>query len=269
MGRQPKGDTAALTASAHVLVRGGIEEATAEVLPAAVVTERAGWCAALTREMTAQLLDEHWNPTDVRALASGRDAAGQPLPRQAYTALRRLGWPTSAPDGLYVNDRVARMAQEQAGRLLRSASWRDTLTSGILSTWPKEPTKRTSAEWDAVRTAVPGGKHLPSSVIRSRTRQVQAFANKHGRLPTDVFELEPTPNHSAVLLLAACDRQEATIERSTIDPGRALLRVKLPTGPDPRTRQDWSWMSVPLVLPPTVPADAALHLPTLRIVRGS
>jgi hypothetical protein len=105
-------------------------------------------------------------------------------------------------------------------------------------------------------------------MIKSRTRQVRAFVNKHGRLPADVFELEAPPKDSTVLLVAACDRQEATIGRSAADPGRALLRVKLPSRPDPRARRDWSWVSVPLVLPPTVPDGAALHLPTLRIVQG-
>ncbi|HEY2269757.1 MAG TPA: hypothetical protein VGI96_44570 [Streptosporangiaceae bacterium] len=120
------GGGAVLTACAPVLVRGGTDEAAGEVLLAGTVAEQVSWCAGLAREMTARLVEEHWNPADVRALASGRDAAGQALPKQAWMALRCLGWSVSAPDGVYVNDRVARMAQEQAGRLLRSAAWRDT-----------------------------------------------------------------------------------------------------------------------------------------------
>ncbi|HEX6450251.1 MAG TPA: hypothetical protein VF060_12400 [Trebonia sp.] len=269
MGGSSGGGVVALTASACVLVRGGIVEGTGEVLPAAAVAERAAWCAALVREMAAGLVEEHWNPGDVRALASGRDPAGRPLPKHAWTALRRLGWAAAAPEGVYVNDRVARMAQEQAGRLLRSAAWRDALTSGVLATWPQgDPAKRSACEWDAVRAAIPGGERLPSSVVRSRTRQVQAFEAKHGRLPAGVFELEAPPGAGAVLLLAACDRQEAVIGRPTGDPWRALLRVKLPSRPDPRSRSDWSWVSVPLMLPPTVPAGAVLHLPVLRVVKG-
>src|SRR5262249_22620883 len=149
----------------------------------------------------------------------------------------------AAPQGVYVNDRVCRMAQELAGRLLRAAAWRDGLTSGILAAWPqKDPAKRTPDEWAAVRAAVPDGQLLPSSVIRSRTRQVQAFGKQHGRLPADVFELEPPPPAAAVLLLAACDRQEAALERCAGDPGRALLRVKLPCRPDPAGRRDWWWI---------------------------
>jgi hypothetical protein len=42
----------------------------------------------------------------------------------------------------------------------------------------------------------------------------------------------------------------------------------LPTRPDPRGYKDWSWVAIPLLLPPTVPAGAVLHLPTLRIADG-
>ena len=71
-----------------------------------------------------------------------------------------------------------------------------------------------------------------------------------------------------MLILAACDRQQAAIERHEADPGRALLRLQLPARPDPRSYRDWSWVAVPLALPPTVPAAAALHLPTLRVAGG-
>jgi hypothetical protein len=222
-GSSAGGGSTGLTSCARVLIRGGADEGTGEVLSARVVAERAGWCAALAREMTAGLLAGHWNPEDVRALASGLDAAGRALPTQAWMALRRLGWGAAPPEGVHVNDRVARMAQEQAGRLLRSAAWRDALTAGVLAAWPQgDPAKRSPAEWDAVRAAVPGGERMPSPVIRSRTRQVQAFKKGHGRLPADVFELECPPGAGALLLLSACDKQEAVIERYATEPGLVL-----------------------------------------------
>lgn len=268
MSEDRGGGGAPLTASARVPVNGGIDEKTGGVLTARAAAERAGWCAALVQGMATRLLEGHWNPEDMRSLASGRDASGRPLPPWAWVALRRLGWSPTAPEGVRVNDRVCRMAQEQAGRILRSAGWRDALTYAITTTWPVNPGRRTPDEWDAVRAAMPGGEHMPSSVIRARTRQVQRFADDNGRLPDNVFELEAPPQTCAMLLLAACDRQAATIERSAADPGRALLRVQLPSCPDPRSYKDWAWVAVPLVLPPTVPARATLHLPTLRIVRG-
>ncbi|MGW0824362.1 zinc ribbon domain-containing protein [Streptomyces sp. NPDC002845] len=66
----------------------------------------------------------------------------------------------------------------------------------------------------------------------------------------------------------ACDSQQATIERGEDDPQRALLRLQLPTRPDPRSYRDWTWVACPVTLPPTVPHVAVLHLPTLRLVGG-
>ncbi|WP_351235072.1 zinc ribbon domain-containing protein, partial [Streptomyces sp. NPDC002133] len=183
-------------------------------------------------------------------------------------ALRRLGWTVAPPRGVKVNDRIVRMAQEQAGRGLRSAKWRADLTAGVVKTWPADPAHRTAGEWDAVRDAVPGGQFLPSGVIRSRTRQIAAFARKRGRLPADVFELESAPRTARMLLLSACDGQQVTIERNESDPGRALLRLQLPARPDPASYADWTWVACPISLPPTIPAKAVLHLPTLRIHQG-
>lgn len=69
-----------------------------------------------------------------------------------------------------------------------------------------------------VRASVPDGRYLPSSVIKARTRQVAAFEHTNGRLPADVFELESAPDTAGILLLAACDRQQATIERGDDPP---------------------------------------------------
>jgi IS605 OrfB family transposase len=245
MGRAGLADGAAVrTACARVLVRGGTDEKTGEALSAAAVAERVAWCAALVKVTAARLVTAHWDAGDLRALASGQDAQGRPLPAQAW------------------------MAQEQAGRILRSACWRDGLVRAVIATWPADPGKRTAEEWDAVRAAVPGGEHLPSAVIRARTRQVARFAAAQGRLPADVTGLEPPPDVPGTLILAACDRQQAILERHGTDPRRALLRLQLPARPDPGGYRDWTWVAVPLTLPPTVPAGAALHLPTLRAAGG-
>ncbi|WP_416986934.1 hypothetical protein [Streptomyces sp. T028] len=175
-----EGETAR-TACARGLLRTGVVEKTGQVLSATAVAERVGWAADLVSDMAAGLLAEHWNTADVDLLASGVDAEGRGLPSQAWMALRRLGWTSGPPEGVRVNDRVVRMAQEQAGRLLRSAKWRAGLTAGLLATWPADPVRRTPGEWDAVRAAVPDGGHLPSGVIRSRTRQIAAFQRRHAR----------------------------------------------------------------------------------------
>ncbi len=252
------------TACAQVLLRTGVVEKTGEVLTAARLAQRVGWVESLVSDMAAALLATHWRATDVDILASGVDARGRVLPSNAWMALRRLDWSVTPAEGLRVNDRIVRMAQEQAGRTLRAAKWRADLTAGVLESWPADPSRRTPQEWDAVRGAVPGGAHLPSSVITARTRQVVAFRRRHDRMPSDVFELEATPRSARILLLSACDGQQATISRGD-DPGRALLRLQLPTRPDPRCYQDWVWVACPFTLPPTIPPGALLHLPTLRV----
>jgi hypothetical protein len=255
------------TACAPGLLRTGVDEKTGELLPASVVAERVGWTVDLVSGMVSALTGGHWNTTDVEALAAGVDVGGRKLPSNAWMALRRLGWSTAPAEGIRVNDRIVRMAQEQAGRLLRSAKWRAGLTASVIATWPADPAERTAEEWDAVRDAVPGGRHLPSSVIKSRTRQIAAFVKKQGRMPIDVFEVEAEPRIARMLLLSACDGQQATIERGD-EPGRALLRLQLPTRPDPQSCRDWAWVSCPISLPPTIPASAVLHLPTLRLRHG-
>ncbi|MER5183473.1 zinc ribbon domain-containing protein [Streptomyces sp. NPDC002896] len=263
-----EGETAR-TACARAVLRTAVDEKTGELLPPRVLAERVGWVAGLVSGMAGALLAEHWNTSDVDLLASGEDAGGRKLPSNAWMALRRLGWTTAAPAGVTVNDRIVRMAQEQAGRTLRAAKWRADLTAGVLATWPADPAKRTGEEWDAVRVAVPDGQFLPSTVITSRTRQASAFHRQHGRLPVDVFELESAPRTARMLLLSACDRQQATLARGD-EPGRALLRLQLPTRPDPHSYRDWTWVACPVTLPPTIPANALLHLhlPTLRIHQG-
>ncbi|MEV0403230.1 hypothetical protein [Actinoallomurus sp. NPDC050550] len=183
----------AQTATAHALLRGGVDERTGEALTARVVAERVGWAADLVAGMTTDLLAEHWNAGDVSVLAGGADGAGRVLPSNGWMALRRLGWGVRVLDGVRVNDRIVRMAQEQAGRTLRGAQHRAQMVAGILNTWPADSDKRTPAEWDAVREAIPDGRSRPSGVIRARTRQVTAFVARHGRFPVDVFELEEVP----------------------------------------------------------------------------
>lgn len=161
------------------------------------------------------------------------------------------------------------MAQEQAGRTLRSVHCRADLVAGVVATWPADAARRTADEWDRVRAAVPGGQHVPAGLIKARTRQVSRFDRAHGRRPADVFELEGPPGAARVLLLSACDGQQATIERCADAPLRAVLRLQLPTRPDPRSYADWTWVACPIALPPTVPAGAVLHLPTLRTLRGT
>ena len=50
-------------------------------------------------------------------------------------------------------------------------------------------------------------------------------------------------------------------------PGERCCASSSPFGPT-RGYSDWTWVAVPLALPPTVAAGATMHLPTLRAVGG-
>jgi hypothetical protein len=66
---------------------------------------------------------------------------------------------------------------------------------------------------------------------------VAAFHTTHGRLPAGIYELEAAPGGGRQVVLAAADKQLATLARCEDDPARyAVLTVRLPVRPDPRTR---------------------------------
>ncbi|MFC9299618.1 hypothetical protein ACFTWH_28710 [Streptomyces sp. NPDC057011] len=166
----------------------------------------------------------------------------------------RVGWASTLVADMVTDLLVAHWRPADVDR-------RAELAAGVLGSWPVDPARRTEEEWVKVRAAVPGGQHVPSCVIKSRTRQIAAFLKAEGRLPADLCELESPPRAARLLLLAACDGQQATIERSGADPRRVLLRIQLPTRPDPTGYRNWTWVACPVGLPPTVPAGAVIHLP--------
>src|SRR5258705_4398941 len=111
------GVTATATCTAHR----GVVEASGQLLNAAALAQRVGWMSAIVRDMTRRLLDAHCRPSTLAALAAGVDAGGSTLPEHGWMALRRLGAVATAPDGVTVSDRVRRIAEEHAARLLRLA----------------------------------------------------------------------------------------------------------------------------------------------------
>ncbi|MDD9379965.1 zinc ribbon domain-containing protein [Streptomyces sp. ZAF1911] len=248
-----------------------MDTVTGEVLKAAALVERVGWLTALVETMAAGVVGGHWSRAELALLASGVARSGERLPSNAWMALRTLGWSAAVPAGLYVPDRVRRVAEEQAGRVLRSSEWRAGLVGAVLETWPAggDPMKRSVEEWAALRAACPQGAAVPASVFRSRTRQVLRFLAVHRRLPVDLCELEGAPGGGHQVVLAAADKQLATLARCEDDPAHfAVLTLRLPVCPDPHTRGDWHPVRIRFRLPPTIDATAALHAPTLRPRRG-
>lgn len=252
-----------LTSCASAGLRGGVVESTGEMLTTAQVVQRVGWLTAVASGMATRLLAEHWSPADLALLAAGVGLDGRKLPSSGWMALRRLGWETTTPDGMHGSDRVARIAGENAARLLRVAVSRDTVMRGVVASWPVNPARRTKDEWDALWAAVPAGTTRVE--VRNRSRQIATFERGHDRLPVSITELEAPPVVSPMLLLAAADKQQVTFNRT--DSG-AVLRLQVPLSQSPARSRDWAWVSLPIKIPPHVPAVTLLHTPTLRLRAG-
>ncbi|MER5226875.1 zinc ribbon domain-containing protein [Streptomyces flaveus] len=255
-----------LMATAPCTAFGGVVEGSGEQVGRALLYERVGFLAELSRELTSALVASRWDEASLNVLAAGVDEHGEKLPSKGWMALRRLDWATDAAPaaGVYVSDRVRRGAEEYAARTLRLALHRRTLLAAVLATWPADPFRRTGAEWAALRALLPTG--VSNAEIRNRTRQVRAHLTEHGKLPTGLCELEEPPQIAAQVLLAAMDRQQVTLQR--MDDGTARLRVKLPLCPAPASGRDWAWHVLDVRLPGTITADAVLHTPTLRPTRS-
>ncbi|MDP4503327.1 zinc ribbon domain-containing protein [Nonomuraea turcica] len=281
-------------------------EATGQVVAGPVLAERVVWLAALTQTLTAGIVADRWNARDLDLLAAGVGPDGRVLPAKGWMAVRRLGWGCAAPvtggevtggevtggevtgtvagGGVYVSDRVRRCAEEQAARMLRAVLHRRGIVAAILATWPENPRRRSEVEWKALRAALPDG--VTPAELRNRTRQVSAVLARTGVLPGDITEVEEPPRVAAQAVLAAADKQLVTLTRATVTGGTgptggagggarggggggAVLRVQLPLKAAPTSRKDWAWHAIAFTLPPTVPGEAKLCTPTVRVAGGT
>ncbi|MEV6593731.1 zinc ribbon domain-containing protein [Streptomyces acidicola] len=252
-------------ATAPCTAFGGVVEGSGERVGERLLYQRVSFLAGLCGGLTRQLVASRWDEDSLDVLAAGVDGQGESLPSKGWMALRRLGWAQAAAPaaGVYVSDRVRRAAEEYAARTLRLALHRRALVAAILATWPADLRRRSEAEWTALRAALPAG--VGRAEIRNRTRQVSAYVREHERLPAGLCELEDPPEVAGLVVLAAMDRQQVTLQR--MDEVTARLRVKLPLCPAPASGRDWAWHVIDIRLPRTVQADAALHTPTLRATR--
>jgi Putative transposase DNA-binding domain len=252
-----------LTATATCAALSAVIEADGQRVGERLLAVRVGWLSGLIAQMAARVVAEHWTGGQLDMLAAGVGADGRALPAKGWMALRRLGWRAVAPEGVYASDRVRRCAEEEAARALRLAVHRGRILKAIVKTWPAGGV-RGDVEWRALRDLLPGG--VSAAEVGDRTRQVRAYLHAHdGVFPADLPGLEAAPAVAAQVLLAAADRQLVTIARD--GDGRAVLRVQPPLVERPASRAGWAWHVLPVALPPTVPADARLCAPTLRLAR--
>ena len=101
----------------------GVVEGSGEHVGQALLYERVGFLAGLSRKLTSALVAARWDEASLQVLAAGVDGRGEPLPSKGWMALRRLNWARDAVPaaGVYVSDRVRRGTEEYAARTLRLA----------------------------------------------------------------------------------------------------------------------------------------------------
>jgi len=146
---------AELTATATCSAFRAVEETTGELVPSRLLIQRVGFLAALAQELTAAVVAAHWNDADLATVQAGVGPDGRVLPSKGWMAIRRLGWCAGTLKGIYVSDRVRRVAEEAAIRSLRLAVHRRGIIQAILATWPVDPWRRTNAECGALRGLLP------------------------------------------------------------------------------------------------------------------
>ncbi|PWR09080.1 hypothetical protein DKT69_31810, partial [Micromonospora sicca] len=254
--------TSTATCTAYRAVCGGKPDAPGVQAPVTgrVLAERVGWLADLVRGMADEVIGARWSDADLAELAGGVGPEGRRLPGNGWMALRRLGWGAVPPAGVVVSDRVRRIAEEEAARILRLACHRRATVAALLATWPADPSARTADEWSALRAALPDA--TDSATIRSRTRQITGYVHGHGRLPADLCELEGQPAVARQVSLAAADRQQVAVDR--VDDSMVRVWSQLPMCPAPASYRDWVWHAFDVVLPAVVPAGVKVCTPTLR-----
>ena len=129
MTDQPGSATSvALTATASCTAFCGRDEQSSADVRRPALAERVQWLAEMAAEITRKLIFEHFTDADIGRLGAGVGPDGRPLPAKGYAAMRRLGW--TATSDVHCSDRVHRMGEEAAARLLRQADHRRQIVAG-------------------------------------------------------------------------------------------------------------------------------------------
>src|ERR1017187_1383283 len=90
-----------------------------EVIEPVVLRQRATWLNTLVVSEAQKRINEAWEHGSVQRMISAK------MPSHAWVAMEKAyGKPVWPPEGVHASDRVRRIAEELAGRTLRSAARR-------------------------------------------------------------------------------------------------------------------------------------------------
>ena len=202
-----------------------------------IVTERLGYLAQIVKAQARARLFEAWTAKAVAEILGSSKS-------HAYVAMEdiygSISWP---PANLHASDRVRRMAEELAGRSLRSATRQISLLEAVLPVIL--PQKTWQALTEAQRSSLPALPWPAGTTPTERRDLLRAIRRAEAeRIPRDPYEVINCPDFKDgyfVCPLDAADRQQvklAGVELSLLLPVCALPG-----------KADWLWHTLTLKVP--------------------
>ena len=208
-------------------------------------------------------------------------------------AFGKAAWP---PAGVAASDRVRRMADEAAGRMLRSAAHQVAIVAGLLGVVVTRalleamPPAARDANWAAIVAATPSATPTERRNLLRAVRRVEVETGALPASPYDVVTM-PVQVASSITPLDAADRQavrlgspaatsslagllaegDAPLVSLAESDGTVMLALQLPLVAGPAARAQWAWHTLALAVPQWARSRYATGVacrPSLRITPG-
>lgn len=226
-----------------------------QIIKAAVVSERLAWLTQIVRTEARERIAEVWAAQAVTTVGESEVSHAWVAIDEVYG---RRPWP---PDGIHASDRVRRMANEVAGRALRSAARQLGLVEAVL------PAMLPQAVFTALdpklRTPLPWPADVSGTERRDSIRAIRRFEREHGALPESAYQVIGGPDfgeESFLCPLEAADDQQVRL-------AGPKLELLLPTAELPG-KGGWAWHALTLSLPAFAQAryaEGEICRPSLRV----
>jgi hypothetical protein len=225
---------------------------------AEILAERLGYLAQMVKRQARSRIFEVW-------AAGGVSAISDSAKSHAYVAMEEIYgsilWP---PSDLHASDRVRRMAEELAGRTLRSAARQIGLLEAVL------PVVLPSATWqaltDAQRSSLPS-LPWPAGTAPTEKRDmlwaIRRTEEELGRIPSDPYEVINCPDFAEGFFLCPLDAADG----QQVKLAGVELALLLPVCAYPG-KSDWSWHTLTLKVPDFAQqryAKGVICRPSLRV----
>ena len=163
-----------------------------EVIEPVVLRQRATWLNTIVVTEAQKRVQEAWEHRSVQRIVAKK------MPSHAWVAMERAyGKPAWPPAGVHASDRVRRIAEELAGRTLRSAARRLGILTALIPHWIpdteyKKLTRQQRKEHGtAIWAAMPDG--TTQVELTHARRQLRKFYRANTRPPVDAYEVSKCP----------------------------------------------------------------------------